>query len=176
MERYYVRLAVNGDKQALEYLLNKHRDVAVSIALKYVQDDNEAEDIVQEAFVKVFLNIAKFRNESAFSTWLFRIIYVESVRYLTNKKKFSNWQLIEDGMVYTDHTETQNREDINDKVKLAMDVLSESEYLIINLFYLSEKSIKDISEITNQSQSNIKVKLHRARKKMSNYLKNQDER
>ena len=65
----------------------------------------------------------------------------------------------------------QEREDTNTKVKNAMEVLSENEYLVITLFYLLEKSIKEIRRITGFSESKIKVLLHRSRIKLAEQIK-----
>lgn len=177
MDDSYVSLAIKGDKQALEFLLNKNRDIAFSIAFKYVKDETDAEDIVQDAFVKVFLNIEKFRNESAFSTWLFRIIYIESIRCLTSKKKLLYSRSVDyEDVEYSDYIEVQEQETIKESVTLAMDILTENEYMIVSLYYLSEMNVTDIGKVTNQSKSNVKVKLHRARKKMSDYLTRKNER
>jgi len=161
--------AREGNITALNNLLDKHKDLAFCIANKYVKNEADAEDIVQEAFIKVFLNIRQFKSESSFSTWLYKIIYHESLKHLNNSKKFItiNYEAEEDQDYFEMKVFEHERYEI---FKTAMHCLSANEYMVINLFYLAEKDIKEIVEITNQTNSNIKVLLHRARKKMANYF------
>ncbi|WP_143306396.1 RNA polymerase sigma factor [Chitinophaga vietnamensis] len=164
--------AIDGDREAMNQLLEKHRDLAFSIALKYLRNADDAEDIVQEAFVKIFLNIRKFRNESAFSTWLYKIVYYEACRHIGKQRRIlSIKEEVKD--------ETAVHEDVvlfkderTNIIRHSMQCLSANEYLVMNLFYLLEKSITEIQQITGQSGANIKVLLHRGRKKIAAYLNN----
>lgn len=165
-----IKNAQRGSQEALNYLIEKHRGIAFSIAVKYVKNRSAAEDVVQEAFIKVFLNIKKFRNESAFSTWLFRIVYNESAKYLEKEKKALR---VADVEVEPSENVSFVKMYLTERsavIKKAMLCLSPSEYMIINLFYLSEKGIKEIAMITNLSNENIKVLLYRARKKLAAFF------
>src|SRR5580693_7635991 len=119
-----LRKAKSGDQAALNLLLESHKHLAYSVAFKYVRDHADAADIVQEAFIKVFLNIHKFKSEARFSTWLFRIVYHESIKYLQSKKQHL-------GLDEADYlaTEEEKPEPLKLKeVKKAMDNLTEKEY------------------------------------------------
>jgi RNA polymerase sigma-70 factor (ECF subfamily) len=165
--------ARNGDTGALNNLLEKHKDLAFSIAKKYVKNETAAEDIVQEAFIKVFLNIHNFKNEATFSTWLYKIVYHEALKQLNKTKKLVT--IRQEVASENNYSEMKvfdhERYDI---FKTAMQCLSVNEYLVINLFYLAEKDIREIVKITNQSNANIKVLLYRARKKMADYFDNNE--
>ena len=165
-----IQKSQNGDKEALNNLLNKYRNNAYTIALKYVQVQDDAEDIVQEAFIKVFLNIHHFRNEAAFTTWLYKIVYNESIRHLSKSKKYvSIGEEAESQKEIIDEEEFKNEDYL--ALQQSFQHLTSNEYLIIQLYYWEAKSIKEIGLITNQTTANIKVLLHRARKKMAEFLK-----
>lgn len=166
--------AREGSTTALNDLLDKHKDLAFSIAHKYVKNEADAEDIVQEAFIKVFLNIRQFKSESSFSTWLYKIIYHESLKHLNNAKKLITINYEAEAEQGYDEMKVFENERY-EIFKTAMHCLTANEYLVINLFYLAEKDIKEIVEITNQTNSNIKVLLYRARKKMADYFDNNTE-
>src|SRR6056297_749301 len=83
----YLSKAIDGDHEALNHLLDQHKDLAFSIALKLVGNETDAEDVVQEAFIKVLSSIGRFRKESKFSTWLYRIVYNESLKRLNEKSR-----------------------------------------------------------------------------------------
>lgn len=160
--------ARDGDKHAINSLLQKHRDLAFSIALKYIRNDADAEDIVQDAFIKVFLNIGKFRNEAAFSTWLFKIVYVETMRYINRQQKI---RTIKEEAAADEAVEMEVfTADRSNSIQTAMQCLTSNEYMIMNLFYLLQKDMKEIEVITGQSKANIKVLLHRGRKRMAVYF------
>jgi RNA polymerase sigma factor (sigma-70 family) len=150
MDDRLLERAKGGDPEAMNALLERHKHLAYTLARGYVREQADAEDIVQEAFIRVFLHIRQFRSESLFSTWLFRIVYREAMRYLKEKKPHEELAAAEElhDKVESDHT---------GEVRKAMNVLSEKEAVMVNLFYMGEKSIKEI----------IKVILHRARQKMS---------
>lgn len=125
MNNALINAAIQGDREALEQLLNKFRDHAFSIALKFVKDSTAAEDVVQEAFIKIFFDINKFRNEAAFSTWLFKIVYVESIRYLRKTNQLRNiYESLERTDNYEEETQNENSEFvIEDRVNETMEVL-----------------------------------------------------
>jgi RNA polymerase sigma factor (sigma-70 family) len=161
-----LRKAKLGDQAALNLLLETHKQLAYSVAFKYIRDHADAADIVQEAFIKVFLNIHKFKSEARFSTWLFKIVYHESIKYLQSKKQHQGL----DEAAYMATEEEKPEPAKLTEVKKAMSSLTEKEYTMITLFYLGEQDIKEIAVITQESKDNIKVILHRARKKLSAYF------
>jgi RNA polymerase sigma-70 factor, ECF subfamily len=167
MSKELVIEARKGNIQALNKLINDHKDLAFSIALKYLKNENDAKDIVQNSFIIVLKSIKNFRNEANFSTWLYRIIYHECLKEFKRRNQGVEYipQFLE-----TENEEIDSEEKIN--IKKLLEVLKPNEYTVITLFYLEEKSIDDIIKITSISKSNIKVLLHRARHKMEQANKN----
>lgn len=161
MLKELVKKAKDGDIQALNKLINNHKELAYSIALKHLKNKNDAEDIVQNSFIIVLKSIKGFRNEAKFSTWLYRIIYHECLKELKNRNTTIEYmpQFIE-----IENEETFFEEKIN--IKNLLKTLKPNEYSVITLFYLQEKSIEEIAKITSLSKANIKVLLHRARHKL----------
>lgn len=73
-DKVLIKKAISGDKSALENLLKKHQPYIYNIAWKMVQTPDDAQDLTQEVMVKVITNLSKFRGESEFRTWLYRIV------------------------------------------------------------------------------------------------------
>jgi RNA polymerase sigma-70 factor, ECF subfamily len=73
-ERAWIRRCQQGDEQAFRDLLRRYRGQAVWLAAQILHDRTEAEDVVQEAFLQVFRSIRKFRGDSSFYSWLYRIV------------------------------------------------------------------------------------------------------
>lgn len=164
-----LKKAIAGDKNALTILVDKYKDIAFSIAISIVKDEEDAKDITQDSFLKVLENIENFRNESKFSTWLYKIAYNLSIQFVRNTRKMGSIENVSHNLseTFSDSLEAHEKDQI---IKSSLDKLDENERLIVTLFYLGEKSIKEIKGITSLSISNIKVILHRSRKKMTQNL------
>ena len=165
MSKELIRKARDGDIQAINALINNHKDLAFSIAIKYLKNTEDAEDVVQNSFIIVLKSIKNFRNESKFSTWLFTIVYHECLKELKSKNRKIEYipQFIE-----CEEEETPVSNDY--KLEELLKILKPNEYTVITLFYLKEKSINDIANITSFSRANIKVLLHRSRIKMKQFV------
>jgi RNA polymerase sigma factor (sigma-70 family) len=171
MDIELVKKAILGNPEALALLIDKYKDIAYNLALSIVKDKEYAKDITQDSFLKVLENISVFRNESKFSTWLYRIVYNQSIQFVQKKSKSI---LIDNEIVMTKEYSGETAI-IDDKYSVlyeAISKLDDNERNLIVLFYLAEKSIKEIKTITGLSVSNIKVTLHRIRKKLFEKLKN----
>ncbi len=174
-DQLYIDKVISGDLSAYTYLVDKHKDMAFSVALRIVRNREDAEEIVQDAFVKAYQNMDAFRNKSKFSTWLYRIVFNAAISR-TRKKSLESTDL--DSFVIDNYStdeikENINKLDSNEQLKLVnklIDKLPPLEYTLINLYYKEECSIDEISEITGLTDSNVKVKLHRIRKKLYSEL------
>lgn len=161
MSKELIRKAREGNIQALNELINNHKNLAYSIALKYLKNKEDAEDVVQNSFIIILKSIKNFRNEAKFSTWLYTIVYHECLKELKNRNQTMEYipQFVE---YENEETYVEEKDDINNFLK----ILTSNEYTTITLFYLKEKSIDEIAKITSLSKVNIKVLLHRARLKL----------
>jgi RNA polymerase sigma-70 factor (ECF subfamily) len=169
MDSQILRDAISGDRDALSSLINKYKDIAFNLAISIVKNQEDAKDIIQESFLKVLENIHKFRNDSKFSTWLYKIVYNQSIGLVQKKGKMEFLDLSKDSIAHQ-MFDTDIEIDRYEALYNAIDQLAEAEYTLIQLYYMAEKSIKDIHQITGMSVSNIKVSLHRARKKLAEKL------
>ena len=162
MKSQIINKAISGDSEALTLLVDKYKDIAYNLALGIVRNKEDAKDITQDSFLKVLENINSFRNDSKFSTWLYRIVYNQSIAFI-NKENRTN---LVDYSLLVEDSDNNNQEDTIQDLYKAINKLDDTDRNIIMLFYLAEKTIKEIAQITGLSNSNIKVILHRARKKL----------
>lgn len=172
MEFDLIRKAAAGDAQALNMLVDKHKELAYTIALRIVKNPEDAKDITQDSFLKALEKLYQFREESKFSTWLFRIVYNESMMFIRKQKK----QLIASGEEIMERASEEEDEEIDytkrqNQLNAAIEKLDPKERMIIDLFYLGDKSIKEIHAITGLSTANVKVVLHRSREKLKKNVK-----
>lgn len=165
----------NGDTDAFRQLVDKYKDVSLSLAYSILKDKAKAEDVLQEAFIKVFHKAASFKHQSAFSSWLYRIVVNSSYNELKRNKSYLDIEKVNSNdSMSSDKTAFQNLKEEEQKkyVILALNKLKADEALVLRLFYLGELSLKEVEEITEFSPSKVKVDLHRGRKNMEIALKN----
>jgi len=172
MDSVLVKKAIAGDSEALSRLIDKYKNYAYNLAISIVKDKESAKDITQDSFLKVLENISRFKNESRFSTWLYRIVYNESLQHLREIKK-ANLTNIESQEIdrYSDDCASAGKNSLDEKLYHAIERLENNERNIVLLFYLGEKSIREINTIIGLSKPNIKVILYRARKRLFDDLK-----
>ena len=162
---------LNGNAAAYRIVVESYKDLVFSLVLKIIRNREEAEEISQDVFLKAYHALGSFKFESKFSTWLFRIAYNTAISK-TRKKSIVNAP-IDDYVIQNFSVDNiqENMDRANDEVKIVVmnkvvSELPEEEQLLINLFYFNRQSVEDISIITGLSDSNVKVKLHRIRKKI----------
>ena len=175
MDSEHIQKVLGGDANAYRYFIEKYRNMAYSLAISIVKDAPIAEEVTQDAFLSAYKSLDKFEQRSKFSTWLYKIVTNEGLKRL-RKKEFK----------YTDDVSELNivkYAEINNSV-LSLTVQEQKYYinrglakllpndsLVLRLFYLDERSLKEIGEITGFSNTNIKTILHRARKRFYAVLK-----
>jgi len=172
MDDAHIEKVCNGDTEAFRYFITTYKDMAFTVAVSVVKDEYYAEEVVQDAFMKAFKGLKSFNRKAKFSTWFYRILINEAFMRLNKMKKeiVSFVPEYEQGNaaehVLSSLSEDEQRHCINEALKK----LPPKESLALRLFYLQEASIKEMGEMTGWSASNIKVILHRARKKMQTVL------
>jgi RNA polymerase sigma-70 factor (ECF subfamily) len=173
LEETAIERAIVGNEDGYRYLLEKYRTYAFTIAVSVVKKEENAEEVVQDAFIRVFKNIAKFKKTGKFSTWLYRIVYNTSLTSLRGKRRIDirslnepeNYELdIPDN--YANGFDDLVKSDKITFVNKAIASLSESENLVVTLYYMSECSIIEIAQITGWNPSTIKTRLYRARQNL----------
>jgi RNA polymerase sigma-70 factor (ECF subfamily) len=174
-DQNYIDKVLGGDTNAFSYLIEKYKNMAYTIAIKIVKNNEDAEEIAQDSFLKAYNKLNTFKGNSKFSTWLYTIVYRNAISKVRKKKIITTD--IDDHVInnYQSDHDFPQIEAIKNKeqeiyVKKIIDKLPEKDALLITLFYLNESKVDEIEEITGLTKTNIKVKLHRARKKLYNEL------
>ena len=170
-DQLYITKVINGDANAFAYLVDAYKNMVFSLAFKMTKNREEAEEISQDSFIKAYKNLKNFKGDSKFSTWLYRIVYHASLDAIKKNKNNNNTLEINE-ITFNQIKSVDNiLEGIErkERSKIMNDCLlklPEDERSIIWMFYYDELSLKEIIEVTQFSEANIKVKLHRARKKL----------
>ena len=171
-ERLLIERVKAGESAAFKILIERYKDDALSLACSIVKDQQLAEDILQEVFLKVFFKIKTFKYQSSFYTWLYRIVVNRCYNELRKKKVTPQTSL-----EIPSHGDTSSKgvdkEDLRKVINAALQQMKADEALVLRLFYLSELKVEEVMQVTGFGKSKVKVTLHRARKNLSRILKKQ---
>jgi RNA polymerase sigma-70 factor (ECF subfamily) len=166
-EQVIVRVLAGG-RNAYALLVDKYKDRVFTLVLGIVHQRELAEEVAQDVFVKAYQSLGKFRKESGFSTWIYRIAYNAAISEVRKKKMLiQNIEQLENVGINNQEIELEKQGNLREKLlESAMKELVPEENLLVTLYYFEEKSVEEISLSTGLSQSNVKVKLFRLRNKL----------
>lgn len=170
-EEHIIRRAREGDQAAFAILVERYKNQAFSVALPIAGNREDAEEIAMDAFVKAWNALPSFKGEARFSTWLFRIVYNTAISF--RRKKRIDTVPMDEKLVdnyseddFSTGLQQLTTEEQIQLVKRVMATLPPDDAALMELFYHQQLSIEEISQITLLSVSNVKVKLHRIRKRI----------
>jgi len=175
-DQHFITQIIGGNTSAFSVLVDRYKDVVFSLALKMVKHREEAEEVAQDTFIKVFNSLSKFKGDSKFSTWIYKVAYNTCLdRMKKNKKNEGNITIDEfsEHLVKTMDTalsqmvDEERRKSIQD----CLNLLPSEEGFLLTLFYFDDQSLDEIAKIMDITPNNAKVKLFRSRKKLALILK-----
>ena len=141
-----------------------------------MKSDDEAEDLSQEVFIKVFMQLKSFRSEAKFKTWLYTIIYHTCVDYLRKKKKNMH-QVISDKLSTeledVIEAEEVDKESLHNALELLLEQITPEEKLLLLLKYKEKQPLQTIITTLNISESAAKMRLLRAKEKINKLYEKQ---
>ena len=164
-----------GDKSAFEELVKRHQELVFSLSFKLTGNRELANDVAQEAFIRAWKAIGKFRGDSTFGTWIYRIT-VNTAWTLRKKAKKHYLLNIEDTQepVVVDEKKDPELVAINSDLSLvlrkALNQIPLEQRIIVELKNIEGRSHKEIADYLDISVTAAKVRLHRAHQKLRNIL------
>ncbi|HTN69377.1 MAG TPA: sigma-70 family RNA polymerase sigma factor [Dysgonamonadaceae bacterium] len=166
-EKVYVEKVLSGNTSAFAYFVNNYQGMAINIAYRICENMQDAEDVVQESFVKAYKNLHTFRLESKFSTWFYRIVFNTAVTFTKAKMWVIDDEVENVAIDLSSDLDTGTQIEMNETGEIVSHMLSKMPKaygLVLSLFYLEDNSVKEVAKITGLNDSNVKVMLFRARK------------
>jgi RNA polymerase sigma-70 factor (ECF subfamily) len=170
-DNYYVEKIRNGETNNFSTLLERYSKQVFSLIVRIAGSREDAEELTQDVFVKVFRSIDSFRGECSFSTWLYRIAYNMAIS--ATRKTANEFVAIDENVMdnYPDEQDEDSDDESDASLKVeylnrALEKLPEDERAMILLFYKEDKSMSEIAEITGLSVTNVKTKIFRIRRKL----------
>lgn len=163
--------ARNGDEDAFVELARRYHDRVWSTASRFARSRSELEDLVQDLFVKIWKGLPTFQNKSPFEHWLMRVTVRGCYDFLRKNRRRRESEVLTAEIYETIGTTgienvSLKQNEASEIVAILMQGLDAKDRTVITLLELEEKSVRETAELTGWSESNVKVRAFRARKKM----------
>ena len=174
-EQHIIKKILAGEITAFSELIDRHQRMAFTVAMNILKNREEAEEVIQDAFLKAYQHIKDFKGQSSFSTWLYKIVYNTAISKKRLKKPI-NTPLENSEIKFIEMNQSVDsikKLELNDRkrfLKKAISKLNDDDKTIVLLYYYKEMPVGDIASITNLSLSNVKIKLHRSRQQLFSEL------
>jgi RNA polymerase sigma factor (sigma-70 family) len=163
-----------GDKSAFGFLVHKYKDLVHAYACQKVWNYADAEDITQEVFIRAYRNLAKLKYPHNFRSWLYTIASNECKRFLSRRmqrqRREVNLEDTPEDALGSEADFSQTPADWQIDLEEAIENLPEGNRIALSMFYMSDCSLKEISEYLGVSVNGVKSKLFRARQQLGGML------
>jgi RNA polymerase sigma-70 factor (ECF subfamily) len=169
-----------NDTLLFEILYDRYAKVVYNKCYGFSKSNQEAEDLTQDVFLKLFVKLGTFKGKSKFSTWLYAFTYNHCVNYVNrnNSKKIEKKSVDAENLQESYYNPEEDDHDINqlrvEKLKEALEKISPEEKMILLLKYQDFLSIKELKDILDIGESAVKMRLKRAKEKLINVYNDAD--
>jgi len=175
---------LGGETEAFEFLFDKYRDKVYGIAYRFVRNKEDALEVAQEVFLSVYLGLAKFRTNSKFFTWLYRITVNRAIDFTRSRKARpivgmeasamdTLGELSERRSRPPDPVEQAQHTELEERLMTAVDQLSEKHRTVFVLHACEDLAYKKIAEVVGCNIGTVMSRLFYARKKLQEILAKQ---
>ena len=161
---------ISGDTDSFRYLVDKYQPRIINACYKYTKNLDDAEDVAQEVFLKAYSNLDKFKFDSKFYSWIYRIAINTSLNYINSKEKRQEKETIsEESCQINDNSASSNPKDyyefteLVDKVQPLINKLPNDLKILIELYEINDNTYEEISKKLSMPIGTVRSRLHRAR-------------
>ncbi|APY12549.1 RNA polymerase subunit sigma-24 [Seonamhaeicola sp. S2-3] len=178
-EALIIEKVLNGETELFEILMRRNNELLFRTIRSYIDLESDVEDVMQDTYIKAFEKLYQFKNDAMFSTWLIRIGINEALQGKRRASKIKTIALqqdenilqIEDKNIMTPEHKTMYKES-SCFMEKAIDTLPEKYKIVYMLKEVEGLAITEISKCLDLSNSNVKVRLHRARTMLKDSILN----
>lgn len=171
-----VQQVLRGEAGAFGALVERYQNYVFTIAYRVLKSREEAEEVSQDVFIKVYRMLGSFQQKSRFSSWLYAIAYRTAID--AARRKTPLLASIEDDKNYLQVADPESKtpaqalqqEELHQLLQQAISRLRPDDAAIITLFYLNERSVQEIADTMEMTVTNVKTKLHRLREQLRHEL------
>ena len=168
-EARHIKQFLRGDQRAFDQLVLAHQDKVRRFVYQATRNEPDTDDLSQEVFIKVYRQLHKFRGDSSFSTWLYRIasnVVTDHFR----RKRLREWVPLEQILEPSAEESTRNGQDRHNWLLGRLHLLSPLEHRVVILHALQELPMATVADILDTSQNTVKVSYHNAKQKLRRWV------
>ena len=164
-----------GNTRAFSNLVDSYKDLVFTLAIRMLGNREEAEEVSQDVFIKVYKSLPNFKGDSKISTWIYRIAYntcLDRIKKIKKKRMHTDLDHI-DQIAYADLDTAFDKmvqAERSEMIDRCLSELSAEDAGVLTLFYLEEKNLQEIEETTDLPVNTLKVRLFRARKRLASVM------
>jgi len=171
IEKVLIQNILNGNTNDFAILVERYKQRVFNLAYRFAGNGEDANDLAQDIFIKVFRSLSGFRADSSLSTWMYRI----SLNHLISlkRKKVIDTTSISNYDQNDCKEENESNAELEENMKLlerALEKLDSLDRILIDLYYYEDQKVEDIAKILDLSESNVKVKIFRIRRKLGEWI------
>lgn len=164
-----IEAVLKGHQPAFRQLVERHQDYAFTLAMRILNQREEAEEAAQDAFVRAYKALPNFQKEAKFTTWLYRIV-LNCALSIQQRRKAATFGLENAAILRGEEPQPLKQQEQRFYIQKSLALLAADDAAVISLFYLKEQSLEEISTTLGIEANTVKVKLHRARKRLAETL------
>jgi len=172
-----IKAVLAGDDEAFSELVRRYKQKVFRLAARFVRDNDELDDICQEAFIKAYQSLKKFRGDAPFEHWITKIavnVCYDVLRKRSRKRDDVPLDSVAFSIGAPQTSDDCSGEEARHILGNALAKLRPKDRMVITLLNLEEKSVRETASLTGWSEANVKVRAFRARKELKRIL--EDER
>lgn len=165
----------NTKESAFTSIVKKYQERIYWQIRRIVVSHDDANDVMQNVFIKAWNGLQNFRSDSQLSTWLYRIAVNESLTYIEQMKRRTSISMDDESLNLEEKLESEKDFDANKaiwKLQIAMQQLPEKQRIVFNLRYFDELPYEEMSKVLDTSVGSLKASYHHAVKKIEDYILN----
>lgn len=169
-----IKSVKRGNQSDYSIIINRYKNKAFSLLKRILKNEMDAEEVLQDCFLKAYHGLSNFKMDSKFSTWFYRIVYNTAMTKISSKKRKIENEMssIDDhfDLISDNDVDIIDKEDSDRLISELIETLPEKHSSVVTMYYLEEMSCEEIGTVMNLSVSNIKVILYRSRNSLKDVI------
>ena len=167
---------IEGDTNAFSIIVERYKNLVYTLAMRMLKNREEAEEVSQDTFIKIYKSLIKFKGNSKFSTWVYKVTYNTCLDRIKKHKRTQHVVPIDEFTAHQVKTidnalfnmEKKEHEKV---IQDCLALLPSDDSFLLTLYYFEDQSLEQISKVVGLTANNVKVKVYRSRKKLASILR-----
>ena len=172
-EERWLRKALDGDNTATEWIYRKHVRYLSALCSRYITEDEDIRDVLQESFIKIFTSLDRFRyrGEGSLKAWMAKITLNETLKFVRNNSRLPIDSIDDKDMIIADGDSMETEDIPTDVLHQFIRELPDGYRTVFNLYVIDDKSHKEIAQLLGIKENTSASQLHKAKSMLAQKIK-----